>query len=231
MCFDFLLLGHLLGDFTFQTDKIAENKGELWKWNLCHSIIVTCCILIFAVPFGSLILGLVLLNGVLHFVIDYYKSRLPDQRPLYSLFYFVVDQTVHILIIFLISSFYTGNNYISSIYRILADFLIVLVLISSFASIMIQYILRLIFVSYSESFFIQNEKNIGIITRTLIFFVLYSSRYFSNILLLITAVILIAKTVYYKKKWYSLMSPAYFYTGLLMDFLIPISMFYLVLEQ
>jgi len=133
------------------------------------------------------------------------------------------------LIIFIISSFYTENNCILPVYRKLTDFFIVLVLISSFASIMIQYILRLIFVSYSESFFIRNEKNIGIITRTIIFFVLFYSRYFSDFLLLIIAGVLIAKTVYYRKKWYSLMSPAYFYTGLLMDFVIPISMFYFVL--
>lgn len=231
MLLGYLLLGHLLGDFTFQTDKIAENKTKHWKWTLYHSIIVTFCMLIFALPFGSLIIGLVLLNGVLHFAIDYYKYKLPNRSPLYAFIYFVADQSLHLLIIFLISSFYKGGLYSLPINRGLMDFLIIIILISSFAAIVIQYILRIIFVSHNEAFFIGNEKSAGIITRILIFLVLYSSIYFSSLLLLTIIVVFISKVVYYYRNWHSLMTSAYFYTGLLMDFLIPVSAFYYIIKQ
>lgn len=226
MCFDYLFLGHLLGDFTFQTDRIAANKAADWKWNLYHSIIVTFCMLIFSVPFGPLIIGLVILNGGLHFTIDYYKSKLPGKKPLCTITYFVIDQSVHLFIIFLISSFYHGDTYSLLLNKELTDFLTMLVLISSFAAIMIQYILRLIFVSYSENFFIGNEKIAGIITRTLIFLALYSSKFISDAIILIIIIVLIAKVIYFYRKWYSLIVPAYFYTGLLMDLIIPVSVFY-----
>lgn len=231
MCFDYLLLGHLLGDFTFQTDRIAQNKIKQWNWNLYHSIIVTCCMFIFSIPFGSTVIWLVLLNGLFHFVIDFYKSRLPDRGPIFSLIYFAADQTIHILIILFISTFYIGNDFLLPINKRIMDFLIVLVFMSSFASILIQYLLRLVFVSYSDSFFIKNEKNAGILTRTLIFLILILSKYFSGLILLTVIAVLTAKIAYYKKKWYSAMSTGYFYTGLLMDIIIPIFLFYFILER
>lgn len=230
MSFEYLLLGHLLGDFTFQTDKIAENKTKQWKWNLCHAIIVTICMLIFALPLGSLIIGLVIMNGILHFAIDYYKSKLHAATPVYSLAYFLADQTLHLLIIFLISSFYSGNAPSLPYSRKLIDLLTIFVLISSCSSIIIKYILKAIFVFDSEEFFIGNEKNIGIITRIFIFTVLYSSKYFSDALILVIITILIAKVIYYYKRWHLMMKPAYFYTGLLIDFLIPYSLYYYVIK-
>lgn len=221
MCFEYLILGHLLGDFTFQTDKIAENKTRQWKWNLYHSIIVTFCMLISALPFGYLVIGLVIINGALHFAIDYYKSKLPYRSPLYSLIYFLADQSLHVSIIYLISTFYKGNAYFLPLNKEMTGLLIIFALISSFASILIQYILRLIFVSHSKDFFIKNEKNAGILTRILIFLSLYYSRLTTEFILLIIAAALLAKVFYYYRKWYPLMTPAYFYLGILIDFLVP----------
>ena len=228
MCFKYLLLGHLLGDFTFQTDDIAENKTKQWRWNLCHSIIVTLSMLIFAIFFGPLIASLVILNGVLHFVIDYYKSKLSGASPLNALTYFLADQAVHLLIIFYISSFYNGNTLALPLKSELLDLLIILASISSCASIFIQYTLRLFFVIDKNNFFFENEKIAGIMTRILIFLILYSSIYFTDMILLVIITVLIAKTIYYRNKWHSLMIPAYFYSGLLMDLLIPSLIFCLV---
>ncbi len=74
MSFYYLLLGHLLGDFTFQTDNIAKYKSIQWKWNLLHTVIVTLSMLIFAIPFGQLAVFLVIINGILHFIIDSFKA-------------------------------------------------------------------------------------------------------------------------------------------------------------
>ncbi|MHB1392301.1 MAG: DUF3307 domain-containing protein [Clostridia bacterium] len=226
MCFDYLFLGHLLGDFTFQTNRIAENKASHYKWNLYHSVIVTFCMLISALPFGYLIMGLVVLNGVSHFIIDYYKSKLPDRSPLCALVYFVLDQSAHLIIIFLISSFYRGGTYSLPFNKGLTDLFTMLVLVSSYAAIIIQYMRRLIFVSHGESFFIGNEKIVGILSRILIFLVFYFSKFTSDAIILIIIPILVARIFYYNRKWHSLMVPAYFYIGLLMDFLIPASVLY-----
>ena len=34
--FDWLLLGHLIGDFLFQTDTMAKHKPQNWRWMLGH---------------------------------------------------------------------------------------------------------------------------------------------------------------------------------------------------
>jgi len=34
--FDWLLLGHLIGDFLFQTDSMAKHKPQSWRWMLGH---------------------------------------------------------------------------------------------------------------------------------------------------------------------------------------------------
>ncbi|MBZ0195690.1 MAG: DUF3307 domain-containing protein, partial [Deltaproteobacteria bacterium] len=57
MAFYYLLLGHLIGDFVLQTDKIAENKGRHRKWNLLHVLVVTLCTLLFTYPFGNIVFG------------------------------------------------------------------------------------------------------------------------------------------------------------------------------
>ena len=34
--FDWLLVAHLVADFLFQTDSMAKNKGQSWKWMSRH---------------------------------------------------------------------------------------------------------------------------------------------------------------------------------------------------
>jgi hypothetical protein len=135
---------------------------------------------------------------------------------------------VHLLIIFYISSFYNGNPVALPLKSELLNLLIILASISSCASIFIQYILKLFFVVDRNNFFFENEKIAGIMTRILIFLILYSSIYFTDMILLAIITVLIAKTVYYRRKWHLLMIPAYFYSGLLMDLLIPSLTFYFV---
>ena len=103
MAFYYLLLGHLIGDFVLQTDKIAENKGRRWKWNLLHVLVVTFCILIFSYSFGSPLILVVLLNGIVHFVLDFHKKDIMGILHLSKLQGFLFDQLLHTLLLFLIS--------------------------------------------------------------------------------------------------------------------------------
>jgi len=229
MCFDFLLLGHLLGDFTFQTNRIAENKNKYYTWNLLHTTIVTLCMLVCSIPFGHFIYVLVILNGGLHFIIDYIKSKLPHKNPAYDLFYFISDQCLHISIIYIISTFSEGSFFYFGIEKIFVKLLTIIVIISSFASILVKYILRLLYPSCRKTFFIYNERIVGIITRLIVFFNIHIHMHQLTFLLIVFVMIFTYRIIYFYRYWHSLMTPAYFYTGLFLDFLIPISAYYLFL--
>lgn len=227
MCFDFLLLGHLLGDFTFQTNRIAENKNKHYTWNLLHTAIVTQCMLVLSIPFENFISLLVILNGGLHFIIDYFKSKLPQKTPAYDLLYFILDQCLHISIIYIISIFSKESFFKFTVAKIFVKFFTLIVFISSFASILIKYILRLLYPYCRKTFFIGNERVIGVITRLTVFFSMYIHQLtFLHILFIM---IITYRVAYFYKFWRTLMTPSYFYTGLFLDFLIPISAYYLFL--
>lgn len=42
--FDWLLLGHLFGDFIVQTDAMARNKPQQWRWLMAHLLLYTACL-------------------------------------------------------------------------------------------------------------------------------------------------------------------------------------------
>lgn len=53
--FDFLLIGHLIGDYLFQTNWMAMNKAKKWIPLLVHSCVYTLCVSIVAYfGFGGL---------------------------------------------------------------------------------------------------------------------------------------------------------------------------------
>ncbi|WP_435346067.1 DUF3307 domain-containing protein [Haloarchaeobius sp. HRN-SO-5] len=93
-----LLLGHVLGDFVFQTDELAKNKhrpGPL----LSHSVIVLAVHGITFIPLltrqTALIVGLI---GVFHLLIDAVSARLRHRKPA-SAGLFLGDQLAHLLVI------------------------------------------------------------------------------------------------------------------------------------
>ncbi|MEW6040640.1 MAG: DUF3307 domain-containing protein [Elusimicrobiota bacterium] len=103
-----LLLAHLLTDFTFQTDKIALWKRGSIGGVVFHSSIFLLISVLFCLPFlnqtwwklpGYLCIFLLFL---IHFIEDYYrilsiqKAGAPD-----NILFFVWDQFIHIVIIFL----------------------------------------------------------------------------------------------------------------------------------
>ncbi|MBN1135739.1 MAG: DUF3307 domain-containing protein [Anaerolineae bacterium] len=50
--FDWLLLGHLIGDFLFQTDSMAKNKAQNWRWLLGHVSLYMVTITVILVAYG-----------------------------------------------------------------------------------------------------------------------------------------------------------------------------------
>lgn len=93
-----LLLGHVLGDFVFQTDELAKNKHQFVPL-LSHAGIVVVVHVVTFTPLltrqTALIVGFI---GVFHFLIDAVLARL-RRRKTTSAFLFLGDQMAHLLVI------------------------------------------------------------------------------------------------------------------------------------
>lgn len=93
-----LVTGHLLADFVLQTGEMKARKGELAPTSR-HALVVTLTHIVLFVPYLTwTTLGLLVLVGATHLVIDMAKGRLRDpDRPKAPLF--VADQAAHLLVL------------------------------------------------------------------------------------------------------------------------------------
>ncbi len=216
MAFYYLLLGHLIGDFVLQTDTIAEKKGRHLKWNMLHVLVVTLCIFIFAYPFGLLLSGMVLLNGAFHFALDHYKARIAEKLRLSGLAGFLLDQFLHILLLYIISWFAVGGsghwlNFTA------AKYLLVFTFVTSFSAVFTQFVLAALFRRNGGSFFEKGEKHVGILARTYMAVVFYLSLILSPwyiFLLLGAAAVFFLQ---FKQEWDKWMNASQLAVKLLLD--------------
>ena len=65
-----LLVGHLAGDYLFQTAWMAEGKAGRWLPLFLHSAVYTLCIVIVSLPVGGLSPRGVLVIFLAHLVLD-----------------------------------------------------------------------------------------------------------------------------------------------------------------
>jgi len=94
-----VLLGHMIGDFYAQTDRMAKNKRDCFKTLLFHGAVYALCmgaVLGVGIPLSreSILVAAVL--GAAHFLIDLLKYLLwpavKEEGPA-----FIIDQCAHIL--------------------------------------------------------------------------------------------------------------------------------------
>lgn len=217
MAFYYILLGHMIGDFVLQTDRIAENKGKHWQWTLLHALVVTLCTFLFSYPFGVLVNALVILSGILHFIFDYNKSFISKRLHLSSLVGFLFDQLVHISIIFLISftAVYSQNSHILNFLCI--KFILVFIFVTSFSAVFIQFILASIFPRKNNKFFEDGEKLSGILTRLFLSMVFYLAFVKSPIYVLLSLFVAIIVVVWGRSKWIKRVGLLYLTVKLLLD--------------
>jgi len=96
-----LLVGHLVGDFLFQTNTIAERKMNEWKYLLIHIALVFLSMVICTVGYWSWgMVGALALISLLHLV-DRVKNYGKD-----SLRWFFADQVFHLVSIAIIPAFF-----------------------------------------------------------------------------------------------------------------------------
>lgn len=109
--FDWLLIGHLVGDFLLQTDSMARYKAQSWSWMLRHvgiylavmAVLVGVYVLNHPLPFW--VVGAVLLFiGGTHIILDrreftlWWMRRIGISADLAWLS-IVADQAFHLLVL------------------------------------------------------------------------------------------------------------------------------------
>ena len=215
MAFYYLLLGHLLGDFVLQTDKIAEKKGKYWQWNLLHVAVIILCTFMLSYQYGLISLVMVLINGLLHFALDYSKPYISRMWRIPELPGFLSDQLMHILLLYVVSllAVHGGQHLID--FTIVRQ-LILLVIITSFSAVLTQFILAALF-PRNGRFFEEREKYTGILARIFMAFVIYMALVKSPLFLLLFTLPAAVFFLQFKSKWSGWMSPPHLASKLLLD--------------
>lgn len=66
---------HWIGDFILQSRKMADNKSSSIKWLSIHVLTYTATLLIGMLFFTENFLEFALINGILHWVTDFFTSK------------------------------------------------------------------------------------------------------------------------------------------------------------
>ncbi|MCP4631877.1 MAG: DUF3307 domain-containing protein [candidate division Zixibacteria bacterium] len=101
----FFIIGHYIGDYGLQTDRMATKKKESIKYLTYHVLTYTATIVISFLlyiwlenirylPPLSLLIGLIVILFVTHWAQDFVKSRMGPSRQLYY-----IDQSLHLLLL------------------------------------------------------------------------------------------------------------------------------------
>lgn len=121
------LMGHLLGDFYFQSDELANKKKTSIKELLKHSFIyfiVMICVSI--VVFHYNIVKWAIMLSVIHFGIDFLKCMIDHKKhDINETQIYIIDQLLHIGTIFLVVCAMIWNHEIISLQPILTYFKVV----------------------------------------------------------------------------------------------------------
>ena len=151
-------IGHVLGDFYFQTDKMAQQKDKSWKGIVKHAIEYAASVLLIFLLFINMnLMKWILLYSASHLIIDAVKYKLLRTGKIKkSAKLFIIDQCAHIICIFVIAylmeiSSCTLSHYylIDSIQQVfgfskekVARWILAILIIHEPANILIQSILK-----------------------------------------------------------------------------------------
>lgn len=105
-----ILIAHFVADWLLQTSWMAQNKWNQWRALSAHVAVYTLIMVIAGFNLGiesSMIAGVAwgLLNGALHYWIDYITSKIThtywDRKDFRAFFLAIgADQLIHYLILF-----------------------------------------------------------------------------------------------------------------------------------
>ncbi len=162
-----LILAHLLADFTLQTNKIAEVKSKNIFGVMVHTLIFFMLSLFLYNNFLENNWIYIVVIALSHFFIDTMRIVvIKKYRKKDSVLFFIVDQILHISIIFLVWKFFL----VLSAPLMRERWVIVLalyIIATHFTTIFIYYLKN-----FDETSIKGKEKYYGIAERTIIFFCL-----------------------------------------------------------
>lgn len=101
---ELILLGHIIGDFYVQTDKMAGKKQNSIKYMLMHCLIYTIVIGICFYILCRKIVGVLIISGFVflsHLIIDLIKGKCDKKTAKYQYIVFLTDQVIHMVVLFL----------------------------------------------------------------------------------------------------------------------------------
>ncbi|MDE6607228.1 MAG: DUF3307 domain-containing protein [Lachnospiraceae bacterium] len=148
-------IGHLLGDFYFQNEKMAKRKDEEYAGVLWHSFVYYIAVLLIVLPIFDLnMLFAATCMALSHFVIDSEKYVLLRKRRIRkNAKVFVIDQCMHIISIFIIV-------YIMDCQKLSISYIgIVNNILNAYgynAEILARWILAILFIHIPANILIQN---------------------------------------------------------------------------
>lgn len=99
-----LLIGHFIGDFYLQSKRLLELKSEKISFLLLHVSIYTLCLLpgiISTLSVGKIFMAIAFIGGT-HLILDYLKMKINPKDNLQDLVTFIVDQALHIFVIYVV---------------------------------------------------------------------------------------------------------------------------------
>jgi len=112
----FIFMGHVLGDFYFQTDKMVQERRTQYQAVIKHGVIYTLVMLFSLVIGVSNVLdsiGLCILTGIFHLGIDsakyLYEKKWKEKNPWITKHIFEIDQVIHLFTI-IIAWLILGRN-------------------------------------------------------------------------------------------------------------------------
>lgn len=158
-------IGHLLGDFYFQSEKIAIYKDEKYAGVVVHSLVYYIVVLFVVLPFFSIDMVLaVTYMALTHFLVDSVKYHiLKKQKGKKGCWLFVADQIVHIICILVLAYIMNYWNFELGSLGIVTDFLIeILGVFRVGVQNMARWLFAILFVGKPVNIFIQEFfKNYG----------------------------------------------------------------------
>ncbi len=98
-----LLLAHLLGDYPLQTDRLVVAKKHLPGLALHVGIHWAVMMLLF-IPVIGIAWSYILVVAIFHFGIDAFKNFLSQKRPQWVISPYILDQTLHLSSLLLVSA-------------------------------------------------------------------------------------------------------------------------------
>ncbi len=153
------LLAHFLGDFVFQTNKIARMKEENLRGVLYHSSII----LFFQVALLSVygVYGILagIFSAMTHVVLDAIKLVVGPKIRKITLAYFLLDQCLHIAIISVLAAVFRPAAVLPASLALLVKYILFCIIFTYIVTVMCKMLLRDWFVSIrSTPFFLHRER-------------------------------------------------------------------------